>query len=101
MGVANMSERTIETMERNNERLGNLRMAADARNQGPLRKAVAEAMKELGANNDLYDVREELCKDVLYFDGTMSAKLREQLLTKLAEKTGRDASNYSIVALYY
>ncbi len=100
MGVANMNERTIEKMERNNERQGNLRTAREDRGQNSLRRTVEEIIRELGAHCNLYDVREELGKDVLYFDGIMPAETREKLLAKLAEKLGTHVDYYKIVAFH-
>ena len=95
-----MSEKIVDTMERNAERMGNLRMIRDSRDYLPLRRAVDESRKELGINNDLYDVRNELTQTVLYFDGIMNEETRQKLLAKLAKKLGTHAEYYKIVAFY-
>ena len=95
-----MSEKTIDTIERTAERLGNLRMAREAKGQNSLQRAVEEIVRELGAHNNLYDVRDELGKDVLYFDGIMTTEIRDKLLAKLAEKLGTRVDYYKIVAFH-
>lgn len=95
-----MSEKTIDTIERTAERLGNLRTAREEKGQNPLRRTVEEIIRELGAHCNLYDVRDELGKDVLYFDGIMPAETRDKLLAKLAEKLGTRVDYYKIVAFH-
>ena len=95
-----MSEKMIDMMERNAERLGSLRIAQEARNYSSLRRVSDEILKELGTHCSLYDVRDELGKEVLYFDGIMTAETREKLLAKLAEKLGTRVDYYKIVAFY-
>ena len=93
-------ERLVSIMENNAERLGNLRAAREARGQNSLRRTVEEIIRELGVHCNLYDVRDELGKDVLYFDGIMPAETRENLLAKLAEKLGTHVDYYKIVAFH-
>ena len=95
-----MSEKMIDMMERNAERLGSLRIAQETRNYSSLRRVSDEILKELGTHCSLYDVRDELGKEVLYFDGIMTAETREKLLAKLAEKLGTRVDYYKIVAFY-
>lgn len=93
-------ERLVNIMEKNAERQGNLRAAREERGQNSLRRTVEEIVRELGAHCNLYDVRDELGKDVLYFDGIMPNETREKLLAKLAEKLGTHVDYYNIVAFH-